>query len=64
MKSGLGLLPGTSQLSTQGKILPFEILSETMFSVPALASGWGLFLHDGLLLHFSPPRGANRDFCL
>ena len=63
MKSGLGQLPGTSQLSTQGKVLPFELLSEMLFSVPALASCWGLFLHDGLL-HYSPPRVAHRDFFL
>lgn len=59
MKAGLGPLPGT-----QGKVLPFELPSETMFSVPALASCWGLFLHDGLLLRCSSPRVAHRDFCL
>ena len=62
MKSGLGQLTSTSQLGTEAKLFPFEILSETMFSVPALC--WGLFLHDGLLLRRFPPRVAHRDFCL
>lgn len=49
MMSGLGWLPSTSQLSTQGKVSPFELLSEMIFSVLALTCCWEAFLRDDLL---------------